>query len=125
VSVFCASIAGALSVPAGVSLLPAKRTATRRNVKPHLASVAPAKTSAPSARSGGGTQWQRIAAVIEGGIAAGRRTVALHAEALTQIDAAEFALSTIVHDLSEIMSLPPRRAMPARIVSSRRSALAA
>jgi hypothetical protein len=124
VSDFCALIAGAFSAPAGVSLLPSKHAATRRNVKSHLAPVAHVKATPPSHNSGG-TQWQRIAAVIEDGIAAGRATVALHAEALTKIDAAEFALSTIMNDLSAIMSLPPKRAVPARIVASRRSALAA
>jgi hypothetical protein len=70
-------------------------------------------------------QWQRIADVINHRIETTRRVVRQQDEALIQLDAAEFALSKIVEELSSIMLLAPRgpaKSLPRRAL---RPALAA
>jgi hypothetical protein len=48
-------------------------------------------------------QWRRIADVVEHSIEANRLVSRRQAEALTQLDAAEFALSKLVDELSAVM----------------------
>lgn len=71
-------------------------------------------------------QWQRIAGILESRIDAAHLIVDRQSKALTQLDAAEFALSKIVEDLSAIMPLAYRRGVGAQQpVYGTRKALAA
>lgn len=59
-------------------------------------------------------QWQRIAGILESRIDAAHLIVDRQSKALTQLDAAEFALLKIVEDLSTIMPIAYRRSVGTR-----------
>jgi hypothetical protein len=52
-------------------------------------------------------QWKRVTAIVQAGVDAIQRLAALHAAAARQIDAAEYALAQLIHDLRTAMPLPP------------------
>ncbi len=54
-------------------------------------------------------QWIRMTGVVEGAIASAGETRKLQAAAIQQLDLAQYALSTLMDELSAVMLVPGRR----------------
>jgi len=119
----CKLLARVSELHAFAATVPLMLVASRAPAAKPAARIAPKVSAAPRSAA---NHWHRIADLVEDGITSARRTAMLHTEALTQLDAAEFALSKIVADLSAVMTIPAiRSSQQARPAFKKRLALAA
>lgn len=75
------------------------------NVGP-VRAARPVPRLAEPALLGAGLQWQRATAVIEAALDGFERVKSLQAAAMRQIDATDYALARLIHDLRPAMALP-------------------
>lgn len=106
---FLAFVAPALS---GVALRVPKSS--------HAALRAPARDTfhQPSAPLDPALHWTRVAAVVDGAAHSAQRVRDMQANALAQVDMAEYALGQLISDVSVVMPLPARAGTPALVTAS-------
>lgn len=100
--------------------------------KPSAAPAPAAMPASPAPRLGAEDQWSKLVGIVSSSIDRAAISQRCHIAAENQLDAAAYALSTLMDDLAAVMTLPARRPgtavvrlQPAVVVTARRKVAAA